>query len=318
MKVAILDDYADAALRLADWSAVPDPEVFTAAFTSDAEVIGTLAEFDVLCVMRERTAFPRHVLEGLPNLKLIATSGTRNQAIDMQAAAELGITVCGTELRRTMTAELAMALILALERRIVVEAASLRRGTWQSAIGRDLHGLTLGLVGLGKVGQQMAVLGRAFGMDVAAWSENLTEDRCEAHGVRYCPGLADLMGRSDVVSIHVVLSERTAGLIGADAIAAMRPGASLVNTARGPIVDARALLRGLRNGRPAAAAIDVFEPEPLAPDDPINDAELMSSGKLLLTPHLGYATQQAFGLFYQQMAAAVVAWSNGEPIRVLE
>ena len=317
MKVAILDDYANVALRLADWSAFAKPKVFTTAFADDAEAIEKLAEFDVLCIMRERTAFPKHVLKGLPNLKLIATSGTRNQAIDMQAAAEQGIAVYGTELRKTMTAELAMALILALERRIVLEAAFLRRGTWQTGLGRDLHGLTLGLVGLGKVGQQMAGLGQSFGMNVVAWSENLTADRCVEHGVRHCASLEDLMGRSDVVSIHVVLSERTASLIDADALAAMRPGASLINTARGPIVDSRALIEGLRNGRPAAAAIDVFEPEPLAPDDPIRDLELMASGRLLLTPHLGYATQQAFRLFYEQMVEAVVAWSTGKPIREL-
>ena len=253
----------------------------------------------------------------MPNLRLIVTSGNRNLSIDLAAAAERGIPVCGTDMRKTVTAELTMGLILALERRIVVEANSVASGGWQVGMGRDLHGLTLGLVGLGKVGQQMAAISKAFGMTVAAWSKNLTPETCAEHGVKHCDSLQSLMGQSDIVSIHVVLSDRSRGMIDAEALGAMRPNSTLINTSRGPIVNTSDLLEALRQGKLAGAAIDVFDNEPLGSGDPIVDAELISAGKLLLTPHLGYASTQAFGLFYSQMAEAVAAWKTGAPVRLL-
>jgi phosphoglycerate dehydrogenase-like enzyme len=317
LKIAILDDYAGVAVDLADWSGLGDVTVFRDTLKDEAAVIERLKPFDVLCVMRERTPLPGHIIRALPNLRLIVTSGTRNLSIDLAAAAERNIPVCGTEMRLTMTAELTMGLILALERRIVVEANSLTAGGWQVGLGRDLHGLTLGLVGLGKVGRQMAALGKAFGMSVAAWSQNLTPELCAENGVTYCNSLNSLMGQSDVVSIHVVLSDRSRGLIDAAALAAMRPDATLINTSRGPIVNQSDLLEALRRDRLAGAALDVFDSEPLAGDDPIIDQELIRTGKLLLAPHLGYASLQTFTLFYRQMAEAVAAWKEGNPIRSL-
>jgi phosphoglycerate dehydrogenase-like enzyme len=318
LKIAILDDYADVAVSLADWADLGDITVFRDTLTDETALIERLQPFDVLCLMRERTPLPGHIIRALPNLRLIVTSGTRNLSIDIAAAAARGIPVCGTAMRNTMTAEFTMGLILSLERRIVVEANSLASGGWQKGMGRDLHGLTLGLIGLGKVGQQMAALGKAFGMTVAAWSTNLTPDLCTEHEVSYCDSLASLMGQSDVVSIHVVLSDRSRGMIDAAALAAMRRDATLINTSRGPILNTTDLMESLRQGKLAGAAIDVYDIEPLPKDDPIVDAELIKSGKLLLTPHLGYASQQTFRLFYTQMAEAVAAWKHGTPIRLLE
>ncbi len=317
LKIAILDDYAGVAIDLADWAGLGDVTVFQDTLKEDQALIERLHAFDVLCVMRERTPLPGHIIRALPNLRLIVTSGTRNLSIDLAAAAERAIPVCGTDMRKTMTAELTMGLILALERRIVIEANSLTSGGWQTGLGRDLHGLTLGLIGLGKVGQQMAAFGKAFGMQVAAWSQNLSPDLCAEHGVSYCNSLNALMGKSDVVSIHVVLSDRSRGMIDAAALASMRPDATLINTSRGPIVNTIVLLDSLRQGKLAGAAIDVFDVEPLNGDDPIVDSDLINSGKLLLTPHLGYASQQTFRLFYGQMAEAVRAWKQGAPIRRL-
>lgn len=317
LKIAILDDYAGVAVSLAEWADLGDVTVFRDTLTDEAALVARLLPFDVLCVMRERTSLPGHIIRALPNLRLIVTSGTRNLSIDLAAAAERDVPVCGTEMRKTMTAELTMGLILALERRIVVEANSLTSGGWQTGLGRDLHGLTLGLIGLGKVGQQMAALGKAFGMQVAAWSQNLSPELCADHEVSYCNSLNALMGQSDVVSIHVVLSDRSRGMINAAAIDSMRPDATLINTSRGPIVNTTDLLDSLRQGKLAGAAIDVFDIEPLNVDDPILNADLINSGKLLLTPHLGYASQQTFRLFYGQMAEAVAAWKQGVPIRLL-
>jgi phosphoglycerate dehydrogenase-like enzyme len=318
LKIAILDDYAGVAVSLADWADLGNVTTFRDTITDETALLERLRPFDVLCLMRERTPLPGHFIRALPNLKLIVTSGVRNLSIEIAAAAERDIPVCGTEMRKTTTAELTMGLILALERRIVVEANNLRSGGWQTGLGRDLHGLTLGLIGLGKIGQQMAALGKAFGMTVAAWSQNLTPDLCTEHGVTYCESLTSLMGQSDIVSIHVVLSDRSRGMIDAKALAAMRPDATLINTSRGPIVNTTDLLDGLRQGRLAGAALDVFDVEPLSKNDPILDADLIKSGKLLLTPHLGYASQQTFSLFYSQMAEAVAAWQQGTPIRRLD
>lgn len=317
MKIAILDDYADVALRLGDWAGLGEVTVFRDTVADEAALIDRLAPFDVLCVMRERTPLPGRVIRALHNLRLIVTTGSRNAAIDLAAARERGIPVCGTEGRRTTTSELTAALMLALNRRILPESASLQAGGWQAGLGRDLAGLRLGLVGLGTIGGQMARIGRTFGMEVTAWSQNLTDARCAEAGAARAASLHDLMAGSDVVSVHVVLSDRSRGLIGARDFAAMPEGAVFLNTSRAGVVDTGALLEGLRAGRPWMAGLDVFDTEPLPQDDPILDRDLIAAGRLLLTPHLGYTTEQTFRIFYSQSAEAVRAWAAGEPIRVI-
>ena len=317
MKIAILDDYAGVALNMADWSGLGEITVFRDTLSDPEALTNRLRPFDVVCVMRERTPLPSGLLERLPNLKLVVTTGPRNASIDLGAASGGGITVCGTESRKTTTAELTLVLMLALSRRVIPESAGLAAGKWQAGLGRDLYGQRLGLVGLGKIGEQVARLGKAFGMEVDAWSQNLIQARCDEVGVRFCSSLDELMGKADVVSIHLVLSERTKGLIGPEAIAAMKPGALLVNTSRGPIVETDALLKGLREGRPGMAGLDVFDEEPLPEDHPLRDPELLADGRLLLTPHLGYATEATWRLFYSQTVQAIRAWKDGSPIRVL-
>jgi phosphoglycerate dehydrogenase-like enzyme len=317
MRIAVLDDYAGAALRLADWSGLGEVTVFPDTVSDPRQLAARLAPFDVVCLMRERTPMPAALIARLPRLRLIVTTGPRNATIDTDAAAAQGITVCGTRSRRTTTAELTLLMILALNRRLIPEVASLRRGEWQAGLGRDLAGLTLGLVGLGQIGSQMATLGRALGMEVVAWSPNLTPGRAEAGGARLAPALGALMAEADVVSVHMVLAEATRGLIGAAALAAMKPGAVLVNTSRAGLVDTGALMAGLRAGRPWAAGLDVFEVEPLASDDPVNDAALQDAGRLLLTPHLGYATEATFRLFYGETVEAIRAFRSGAPLRVI-
>lgn len=316
-RIAILDDYAGIATEVADWASLGDVTVFGDTLADQDAVIARLRPFEVLCVMRERTPLPARILRALPNLRLIVTSGLRNQSIDLETARSLDITVCGTEMRGSTTPEFVMASMLALSRRIVPEAGNMAAGGWQTSVGRDLHGLTLGLIGLGKVGQRVAALARPFGMNICAWSHNLTPETASDHGAERCDSLHELMGASDVVSVHVLLSDRTRGLIDAAAFAAMRPGAAFLNTSRGPIVDTDALLTGLRAGRPDAAALDVYETEPLPPAHPLRDRYLIASGRLLLTPHLAYASTQTFRMFYTQMAEAVAAWRAGAPIRVL-
>ncbi|MGB3281181.1 MAG: NAD(P)-dependent oxidoreductase, partial [Pseudorhodobacter sp.] len=264
-----------------------------------------------------RTPLPAAILRALPNLRLVVTTGPRNASIDIAAARDCGITVCSTESSKTTTSELAVLMMLALNRRLIPEAAGLNAGGWQTGLGRDLAGLRLGLVGLGTIGAQMAGFGRAFGMEVSAWSSNLSQSRCDDLGVARAASLHRLMEVSDVVSVHLVLSDRTRGLMDAAAFAAMKPGAVFLNTSRAPIHDSAALLAGLRRGHPAMAGIDVFDTEPLPADDPLRDAELIDSGRLLLTPHLGYATEATFRLFYSQTVEAVRAFQSGAPIRVL-
>jgi phosphoglycerate dehydrogenase-like enzyme len=317
MKIAILDDYAGVALQMGNWSGLGEVTVFRDTLTDQQALEARLLPFKVLCVMRERTPLPGILLRQLPNLELVVTSGPRNNSIDLTTAKELGITVCGTESRKTTAAELALTLILVLARQIIPEANSLAAKIWQKGVGRDLHGLTLGIIGLGKIGVQVARLGQAFGMKVIAWSQHLTRERCAEAGADYCESLDALMGNADVVSIHLVLSPRTTSLVDARAFAAMKPGSILVNTSRGPIVDTDALLTGLRQGRPAMAGLDVFDKEPLPADDPLFDSALIESGRLLLTPHLGYATEATFALFYRQTAEGVRAWQAGTPVRLL-
>jgi phosphoglycerate dehydrogenase-like enzyme len=318
MKIAVLDDYAGTALRLADWSGLGEVEVFGDTITGPEALVARLAPFEVICVMRERTPITGDLLAGLPNLRLIVTTGPRNASIDLEAAKSRGIIVSSTESRKTTTAELAMLMMLALNRRLMPEVAALHGPEgWQVGLGRDLHGLTLGLIGLGNIGTQMAALGRAFGMEIVAWSQNLTQAQCDAAGAEKMASLPALMARSDVSSVHLVLSDRSRGLLNAEAFAAAKTGHVFINTSRGPIVDTGALLDGLRAGKPQKAGIDVFDVEPLPADDSLRDNALIESGKLLLTPHLGYTTQATFEVFYAQTVEAIRAWQAGTPIRVL-
>ena len=317
MAIAILDDYSGAALRLADWSGLGEITVFSDTITDHAALVARLMPFEVICLMRERTPMPKALIEALPNLRLIVTSGPKNAAIDVAAAKARGITVCGTESRKTTTSELSILMMLALNRRLLPEAASLNAGGWQAGLGRDVAGLTLGLVGLGNIGAQMAVLGKALGMEIAAWSQNLSDERCESLGVRKMASLGELLAVSDVASVHLILSERTTGLIGRAALASAKTGMVLINTSRGPIIDSAAVLDWLRRDLTAKAGLDVFDSEPLPQDDPLRADDLIAEGRLLLTPHLGYTVEATFRLFYAQTAEAIRAWRAGNPIRVI-
>lgn len=319
MKIAILDDWSGSALGMADWASLnADITVFTDPFADQAAVIAALQPFDVVCLMRERTPFPAAVIGALPALRLIVTTGPRNLSIDVAAARAQGVTVCGTRGRKTTTSELTLALMLAQSRRVVDEAARLAAGGFQGAPGRDLAGLRLGIVGLGSIGQQMAAIAQLLGMEVAAWSPNLTADRCAAAGVTLAPSLLALAAMSDVLTVHMVLSDRTRGLIGADLFAALPPGAVFLNTSRAGLVDRAALFDWLRRDTTARAGIDVFETEPLPPDDPWRAALADFGPRLLLTPHLGYVTDATWRLFYQDTVAAIAAFAAGTPIRLLE
>jgi len=313
-RIAVLDDYQSVASDFADWSQLPEPaevvEFHDAVADPDA-LVARLRPFDVVIAMRERTRFSREVLQQLPDLRLLVTTGMRNKSIDVEAATELGITVCGTGILPNGTAELTWGLILAVARHIPQEDASVRAGGWQETVGTDLAGARLGVVGLGGQGSQVARVGLAFGMDVVAWSENLTDERAAEVGARRV-GKDELFGTSDVVTVHTLLSKRTRGLIGADDLGRMKPTAILVNTSRGPIVDQQALLDALRDGRIAGAGLDVFDEEPLAPDSPFRTAP-----RTVLTPHLGYVTRDTYAIFYREAVEDVAAWIAGGPLRVL-
>ncbi len=319
MKIAILDDYAGVATTVADWSPIKDASVsvFKDTLTDHNALVNRLQEFEVICLMRERTPFPASLIQALPKLKLLVTSGPRNLSIDLAAAAQSKVTVCGTESRKTTTSELATLLILALSRRLVPEVNAMHSSGWQTGLGRDLHGLTLGLIGLGKIGEQMATLGKAFGMSVGAWSQNLDDARCNALGVTRHPTLNALMAASDVVSVHLVLSERSTNLVTAEAFSAMRERAIFINTSRGPIANSTDLLEGMQQGKPWMAGLDVYDEEPLPMDHSLRNKKLIDEGRLLLAPHLGYVTEQTWQIFYQQTVEAILAWQQGSPIRVL-
>lgn len=317
VKIAVLDDYAGAALRLADWPEWAEVTVFSDTITDRAALVARLRPFEVICLMRERTPLPAEIIDALPALRLIVTTGARNLSIDVAAAHSRGITVSGTESRGSATAEFAMALLLALSRRIVPEANALASGGWQGALGRDLAGQVLGIAGYGRIGRKLAALARPFGVEIMAYGRSLTEAEADAEGVRFAPDLAALLRASDIVSVHLVLSEQTRGLLGAPEFAAMKQGALFVNTARGPIVQTGALLDALRSGHLGGAALDVHDIEPLPQGDAVRDAGLIETGKLLLTPHLGYVSEQTFALFYRQTVEAIEAWRAGAPIREL-
>jgi phosphoglycerate dehydrogenase-like enzyme len=305
MKIAILDDYQNVALRLADWSDVrrhAEITVFNDHVADPLAVVARLRPFDVICVMRERTPLTREILQKLPNLKLIASTGPRNASIDTQTAADLGIAVTATGYDSTPTIEFTWALILASMRGIDREAASLKTGGWQTGLGSNLRDKSLGVVGLGNIGKEVARIGVAFGMKVIAWSQNLTEEKAGAAGA----ALVDkqtLFSEADVVTVHLVLSRRTRDLIGAPEFALMKPTARFVNTSRGPIVNEAALIEALRVRRIAGAAVDVFDLEPLSPDHPFRKLD-----NVLATPHLGYVTEELYRTFYSDSAAHITAW----------
>jgi phosphoglycerate dehydrogenase-like enzyme len=314
VRVAILDDYQRVAGRMVDWAAaLPDAEVTSFADHLDAEddVAVRLADFDVVVAMRERTPFRRTLLARLPRLRLLVTTGMRNAAIDLAAAAELGITVCGTAGSGGSTAELTWALILALARHVPAEDASIRAGGWQRTVGTDLAGATLGVLGLGNLGRRVATIGLAFEMDVIAWSRNLTAEAAAAVGARRVER-EELFQLSDVLTIHLVLSDRTRGLVGPAELALMKPTAYLVNTSRGPIVDEAALVEHLRAGRIGGAALDVFGVEPLPPGD-----ALRTLPNSVLTPHLGYVSEKTYRTFYGEAAEDIAAFLAGRPVRLL-
>jgi len=317
MKIAVLDDYLGYSDRYAAWGDLGgDVSVFRDPIPA-AELAATLAPFDVLCVMRERTPMPASLIEALPNLRLIVTTGMRNLSIDMEAARSRGITVCGTASRAAATAQLAMTLILVASRNLVGNINSVARGSWQAEAGRDLDGLTLGLIGLGRLGADVAALARPFGVKMVAWSQNLTDARCAEVGVTRAESLEALLEQADVASIHLVLSARTTGLIGAAELARMKPDACLVNTSRAAIIDRDALLSALHAGRLANAAIDVFEEEPLPADSAWRNADLIASGKLIATPHVGYGSLATYERMYRETAENVRAFASGAPLRVI-
>jgi phosphoglycerate dehydrogenase-like enzyme len=313
-RIAVLDDYQSVASNFADWSKVPEPvqvvEFHDHVDDEDA-LVARLEPFDVVIAMRERTPFRREVLARLPNLRLLVTTGMRNKSIDVEAAQERGITVCGTGSHPTATPELTWGLILATLRHIPQEDASVRAGGWQQTIGGDLAGHTLGVVGLGRIGSQVAKVGQAFGMDVVAWSQNLTDERAAEHGVRRVEK-DELFATADVVTVHLLWSKRTRGLIGADDFALMKHTAVFINTSRGPIVDEAAMITALREGTIAGAGIDVYDQEPLPRDHPLRELR-----RAVLTPHLGYVTRGTYEVFYGEAVEDVAAFLAGEPIRVI-
>ena len=307
-KIAVLDDYQGVALKMADWSAVlarADVDVFSDHLDAADAVAQRLLPYDIVCVMRERTPLRAAMLERLPNSKLIASTGPRNASIDLEAAAECDIAVVHTGYFGSPTLELTWALILGSARHIVAEAAAVRGGGWQHTIGDDLSGKTLGIIGLGNLGSQVAKIGLAFGMRVLAWSQNLTAEKAAAVGATLVSKEA-LLRQSDFVSIHLVLSERTRGLIGAAELSLMKPSARLVNTSRGPIVVEAALIAALRAGQIAGAAIDVYDVEPLPADHPYRNLE-----HLLATPHIGYVSRALYERFYRDTVSNILAWLDG-------
>lgn len=314
-RCAILDDYQNVALQFADWSRCAtdvDVTVFNRSLGDNDDVVKGLAGFQIVCLMRERTPFPREVIEKLPNLRLLVTTGKRNAVIDMAAAKDKNVLVCGTDSAAHPTAELVFAHMLEFARKVGFENARLNAGAaWQSTVGRDLSGKTLGLVGLGRLGTRVANIAKAFGMNVVAWSQNLTPAKCQEVGVTYA-SKEQLLEQSDFISIHVVLSKRTQGLIGAGDLARMKGSAFLINTSRGPIVDEAALVDALRENRIAGAGVDVFDQEPLPLNHPFR-----SLARAQITPHLGYVTEDNYRLNYGQIVENICAFIAGNPMRVI-
>lgn len=316
LKCTILNDYQKAALSFANWSSLRPAVTVNALhnhFASEHELIKAVYDQDILVIMRERTLFNESVFSKLPNLKLLITSGMRNAAIDLDAAAKHGVTVCGTRNLSEPAGELTWALILGLARNLKLESNSLQmNGPWQSTVGLGLSGKQLGLLGLGKIGLQVAKIGEAFGMNVVAWSQNLTKEKADVAGIALAPSKEDLLESSDFVSVHLVLSERTKDLIRAADIARMRPSAYLINTSRGPIVNEADLIQALQEQRIAGAGLDVFEVEPLSTEHPFRTLP-----NVLATPHLGYVTKENYEIYFKEALENITAYLQGSCIRVL-
>ncbi|MBV8493643.1 MAG: D-2-hydroxyacid dehydrogenase family protein [Alphaproteobacteria bacterium] len=318
MRLSILDDYQGVALEMADWSPVRARRVEIAVerfpFADAEDVVRSLADSEMVAAMRERTAFPKSIVDRLPKLKLLITTGMRNASFDMAALRDHGVTVCGTGGPgggNEDTAELAWGLILGAARRIAEDHAFMRHGGWQTRIGHRVAGKTLGLLGLGRLGSAVARVGLAFGMKAIAWSQNLTADKAAAQGVERVEK-DELFRRSDILSVHLVLSDRTRGLVGAREIGLMKPTAILVNTSRGPICDSSAIIDAIKNTRLAYAGFDVYDHEPL----PINHP-LRSAPNVILTPHIGYVTEENYRSSYPQIVENIMAFLDGKPIRVI-
>jgi phosphoglycerate dehydrogenase-like enzyme len=314
-RCAVLDDYQNVALKFADWGGIAadvDVTVFNAPMSGPDEVERMLQDFHIVCMMRERTPFRRDTLMALPNLRLLITTGARNASIDLAAAAERGVTVCGTGAFGNPTTGIAFGLILELTRRIGFENARLKAGEpWQVTIGPDIEGMTLGVIGLGKLGRRVAAVARAFGMNVIAWSENLTPEKCQEAGVGYA-AKDELFRAADIVTIHLVLSDRSRGLVSANELALMKPTAYIVNTSRGPIIDERALIAALEARRIAGAGLDVFDIEPLPLDHPFRRLD-----NVVITPHLGYVSEQNYRHYFPDIVDDIRAFIAGSPVRVI-
>ena len=315
-RCAILDDYQNIALKSADWAKIADGldvKVFNQHIAGQDAVIKTLQGFEIICAMRERTAFPRDVIEKLPDLRLLITTGMRNASIDVPAAKARNVVVCGTPAVGNPTSGIAIGLMLELTRRIGYENARMKAGVpWQTTIGLDLEGLTLGVVGLGKLGTRTARIARAFGMKVVAWSQNLSAEKCEEAGVDYAPK-DGLFRQSDIITVHLILSPRTRGLIGASELGLMKSSAYIINTSRGPIIEETALLTALREKKIAGAGLDVFDVEPLPTDHPLRKMD-----NVVLTPHLGYVAIQNYRAYFAGVVDDIRAFLDGKPVRVLE
>jgi phosphoglycerate dehydrogenase-like enzyme len=314
-RIVLLDDYQGVALDYGGWDRVPDEWQVVALeqHIDDAdELVEALSDAEIVVAMRERTPFPAAILDRLPDLKLLITTGMANASIDVAAAQANGIVVCGTASKGPPTAELSWGLILSLLRSIPAESAAMREGGWQTTIGGDLDGATLGLLGLGRLGKKMATIGNAFGMKVLVWSQNLDPEAARDAGAEPVEKPA-LFERADIVSVHYKLSERSRGLVGAAEIGAMKPSAYLINTSRGPIVDTDALLAALESGAIAGAGIDVYDTEPLPADHP-----LRSAPRTVLTPHIGYVTEDTYATFFTHAVEDVLAYLDGAPVRVVE
>jgi phosphoglycerate dehydrogenase-like enzyme len=315
LNCAILDDYQNCALGFADWSALGDVKVttFTDHIADPAALAERLAGFEIIVAMRERTPFDAALFDRLPKLKLLVTTGMRNASIDMAAAAARGIVICGTRGLSNPTPELTWGLLLALARHIPADATSVRNGeAWQTRIGIALSGKTIGIVGLGTIGAQMARYAQAFGMSVLAWSRNLTDERCQTVGAERAPTLDALLQRADIVTLHMVLSDSTRGLLGARELGLMKPTALLLNTSRGPLIDEAPLLQALEGGRIAGFAVDVFDTEPL----PLGH-KLRTLPNVVATPHVGYVTQESYRVFYGDAVEDIQGWLKKAPVRVL-
>jgi phosphoglycerate dehydrogenase-like enzyme len=315
LRCAILDDYQNVVLKVADWSKVKGDvefKVFNEHLGGPDKVIAALQGFQIVVAMRERTGFPKKVIDALPDLKLLITTGMRNASIDTEAAKARGVTVCGTSSFGSPTSGIAIGLMLELTRHIGYENARMHNGAaWQTTIGPDLEGLTLGILGLGKLGLRTANIAKAFGMKVIAWSQNLTPEKCQEAGVGYVTK-DDLFRQSDFISVHVVLSERTRGIVGAREIGLMKPTAFLINTSRGPIIDETAMLAALRDKKIAGAGLDTFDVEPLPLDHPLRKMD-----NAVITPHLGYVSEQNYHGYFSGVVEDIRGFLDGKPVRVM-